>query len=851
MLEIVLAVCLGLQTDVPTSLVPSLSLADGARIRYSNVLMREAYLAISPTDITINELEAAIFLSRKAALLQPTDSECWRMVLAVAEYSGESSPYAAATTDEAVGRLAKLCPADQVIRLRRILQEIERSETVEDRIRAFSKYLTPEAIRIIQNPVASRLAYDLALFESRMGDDEGFAKHLMQSLTLSSAFPAASEMAAGYISEKIDDSVAEAELLVAAAMANPTETRSWTRLGALLLQEGAYGSAARVYQFARATLRNKEDVDLVVNVVLADYTLALFGAGRPADAIQVIRQHFHDASTQQAMLIQTYNQYMTRAECEAVPYHLHSLLATIDVALCIEAKDPRAAAAIATLVASATAEAEEADPIADPIADPTAKPKTAESPQQKRQRLEVVAQDLIAAAVALAIFDADPDAIKTLVDLAAKRIPSSDDLKARFAAWDKFKGGDAAGALAIMDQSPNSSAISQLMRAKVLIATGDRRAAAKIFLQVALESQGTLIGIFASNQLRNLIGTGIAPSPIVLKLDGVVASIPALMERYLSGLDQPVAFQVEPIQEIVEPFDPIRYRLTMTNKTIIPLAVSPAGPIKSLVLLQPRISSSFNAGVDRLLPQIIAANRAIQLAPGESMSMIWNFQWTEVSLRLAQDPISGGIVDVRSASNFIAAAAIFNEGVFGEQPSAKSTIVNGIRVTPEWIESAIASARAPATDHDLVQLVLLTYVASSKNKPLDAPVKEAAWKAIAEGFVTLPPEAQAWVLLEGPRQTDEFLPVLELARATTHSDVRAAYLLSFCNSKDDSQLAASIRAGDEHGQRVHDVLMARFQRESVRADERMLGQSKGASAGAVERLKERQKDLEIKAGENP
>ena len=219
MLAIVLAVCLGFQSGAVNPTPPALPIAEGARNRYANILMCQAYLLVSPTDLSPAELDAAIFLSRKAALLQPADIDKWRMVLSLASLSGEMSPYAAEVSQEVIGRLVKLCPEDQVLRLRRILQDIDRRETAVDRVNAFKKYLTPEAIKVIQAPVASRIAFDLALFQFRRGDTEAFGTYLMQSLTLSPAFPAAAETSAGFINERIDDPVGECELLVTAAFA--------------------------------------------------------------------------------------------------------------------------------------------------------------------------------------------------------------------------------------------------------------------------------------------------------------------------------------------------------------------------------------------------------------------------------------------------------------------------------------------------------------------------------------------------------------------------------------------------------------------------------------------------------
>jgi hypothetical protein len=252
-----------------------------------------------------------------------------------------------------------------------------------------------------------------------------------------------------------------------------------------------------------------------------------------------------------------------------------------------------------------------------------------------------------------------------------------------------------------------------------------------------------------------------------------------------------------------------------------------------------------NPGVNRLVPQVVPFDRAIELAPGESMSMNWDFGWTEVGLRICQDPLSGGIVDIRGSSNFDASAGSFIMGEFGAQPSVPSVQVNGVRLTPEWISSKIASVATPTTDSDLVDLVLLAFAA---NKKMMTPETEAAaWKSVTEGFGKLPPEAQSWVLLVGPHEAPGFEPVLDIARATTSVDVRAAYLLNYCSAQDDGQLAAALRTDDRFLRLVVEVLASRFQREAIRSDERMIGATLGAAPGIVEKMKEEQKALQDKA----
>ena len=836
MLAIVLAVCLGTQSGAGNPPPISPPLLETTPIRLANMLCRQAYLTVSSTDIAIEELEGAIFISLKASRLRPDDEDSWRMTLGLTSLTGNMSPYAVEVSQEALANLVRLAPTDQVLRLRRILQHIDSRETATDRVNAFKKYLTPEAIQVIQAPVASRIAFDLALFEARVGNLDGFANYLTQSLSLSPSFPAATETAAGFINERIDDPVAECELLVAAVLANPTETRSWSRLAALLLQEGAYGSATRIYQLTMQSMRLKEDMEPFLNVTVSDYALALWGSDRSSDAIQLFIQFVHDAKQKQATLIQTYNPQLSKSDCMAVPFPLSPLVAMIDGTIRKESNHPEAAASVTQMIEAAIAQSELDDPIS---AVQTSVGKSQEPEEVRTERAQTAAKVLLDMATAAALIDADVSAVQGLLDLAERRFPLSDDSKIRFGAWKKLKNGDAAGALTLINQSTSFGTSTMLLRAQILVAVGDKKAAAKIYYDIARSETGSFIGLFAASRLKVLIGSSIPANSFVGKLDGIVASIPPIMERYMSGLDFPIVLKVVPEKEFVEPFDPIRYRMTLTNQSVFHLSVGLAGPIKEQILLQPRISSTTNSGVDRLLPQILPMDRAIELAPGESMSMNWDLGWTEVGMRLGQDPIVGGGIDIRGASNYLATAGSFLPGAFGFQPSIQSVQVEGIRINPESIQSMIQSATDPKTDQDLVNIGLLAFAASGKS--MAPETAEAAWKALAVGFSKLPINAQAWVLLIGPRENPAFDPILQIARATTSGDVRAAYLLAYCTSPTDPQIAAAMRSEDPFARVSAKIAVARFQREAVRAEERMLGSAPGAPTGALDILKNEQK----------
>ncbi len=797
---------------------------EGTRARLADALMREAVLLVSPTDILPIEIEAAVYLSRQSALLIPDEPERWRVVLSISSLAVATLPMAEEASREAISQLARLCPEDEVVRLRRLVDVVERRETVEDRAAAFETLTTPEATKTIGVDIASRLCFDLALLQSRVGNDEAFASNLERALVLSPSFPAAAETAAGFIAERITDPVAEAELLVTAAMANPPEVRLWSRLGALLMQEGAYDAAIRVNKIALACAKTQEAYIEVIDLLVGESALAHWGAGREADALVEVRARLTHNREAFTTLVADMNPGLSRVEAATVEAPISMLLTSIEAALCVVLNAPDAAK-FASGVATIAVDQQEMGDARKRQRDARGN-KSPDDPAATRR----AAGSLVDAATTAAILGGDAAAIEAALAGAKKRGVGDEEL-AGFAAW-KMLSTDPKGAAEQFAMLTVQTPATEYGRARALLATGDRQAAARSFLAIAQGSRGTLIGLLASEQLRLLVGQRLPPSPEVSKLDGVVASIPSTIERYVSNELTAITFRAVPEKRELKPFDPIWYRFTLKNISTMTLAVTPSGPIKQHVLLQPRMLMPGALVVDRLTPEIIPFDRAIELSPNESMTMRWNFAWTGVGYRAVLHPITGVIVEFRGAASYSAEVGGFKVASMGAPAEVGGVEIEGVRVTPEWISSAIEAAARAQTDDDILNIILLGFAIKEKLVPEE--LRDKAWTAIAEGFDKLSKEAQAWVVFSAPVGVPGVQALLDKVRATDSGLVRMAYLFNYCRTTDDPQLSAAMRSGDPFAMYAAQTVQARFLREAARAEERMRGAKQESVMGAKE-----------------
>ena len=258
----------------PTDAHPHLT-----RLLYAAWLAELFVFTLDP-DIPDEGYEAAMELARRTALLAPDRRAAWDLALVLADQISSGNPAAAAAVrTEALAALARIDPADDVVRLSRIGDAIDRHSTAEARVRAYETMLDAKHRASIGAPVASRLAYQLASLESRMGNTDLFARWLGDSVKTDPSYPAAAQSAAGFFRMRVNDPAADVELLSIALEANPRNLSTWSALITVLLDGGAFKGAERVARMAIAVADAERRPETVYSMT-GDLATALWCATR-------------------------------------------------------------------------------------------------------------------------------------------------------------------------------------------------------------------------------------------------------------------------------------------------------------------------------------------------------------------------------------------------------------------------------------------------------------------------------------------------------------------------------------------------------------------------------------------
>jgi len=166
--------------------------------RLARALAARARIVLQRELVFLGILRNSKALMQEAVDRAPENTAILRLAIDLASVLEEGDADSAAWLSEGLARLSRLEPDDEVLRLRRLLDAIDRRQTAEGRIEASRSLLTPESVDRIGNRVAARIAFDLAMLLRRTGDNKGFEEHLLRALDLDPFFPEAAEIAAGY-----------------------------------------------------------------------------------------------------------------------------------------------------------------------------------------------------------------------------------------------------------------------------------------------------------------------------------------------------------------------------------------------------------------------------------------------------------------------------------------------------------------------------------------------------------------------------------------------------------------------------------------------------------------------------
>lgn len=235
-----------------------------------------------PAPASASRLQLARTLLNKAAQLNPADAELCRLLM---EAGGQSA-------DEKLHELTRyvqLAPQDDWAQLRLIQLLADRAQTVDQRVAIYHNILTGPGAQKLSPALRSRVAVIAAGLRYQQTDLAGYINLIKQAIALDDTNRQASEDALRFLQQHHASrpDIAQAVLnLVASA---PADASAHADLAGLLLDCGQYSMAVNWYQSANQ-IAGVEGQPPAADMVAfySNEALALWGAGRPTDALRLI-----------------------------------------------------------------------------------------------------------------------------------------------------------------------------------------------------------------------------------------------------------------------------------------------------------------------------------------------------------------------------------------------------------------------------------------------------------------------------------------------------------------------------------------------------------------------------------
>lgn len=768
-------------------------------------LTRAAMTLVETQPVTTQVLRTALVLLEQAAALNPQDADACRILFRIGDLAENDR-----VRRDALKRLLKLAPDDDVVRLLYVTDRVDRFQTADERLAAYRKLLSGPMHEALGPAVASRLANDYAWLLDRTGDVDGFAHWIAEAVALDPSNRAAAATAAGFFRMNVgDDPFAEAELLTTLLLADPSSLDTQTVLARLLLENGAYAGAERLYRLAVRTAEAKRTPPS--GGLLADLVVAQWGHGDVDAALATIRRRQREVDQAHRMTLRRQDPDQSPLELARQHAPITATLSTTRAAIRNRQGDALAGPALDGAIAAYTTMIEilRKEPDTPP---------------------EQVAALLLEVTFITLWLGGDVETAQGFL-LDATELLSEDGLSsvahARFEGWIALRRGEVARAVELLEPIAERDLGARIGVAMALLAQGRRRDAAREFYRVSTGEPGSLMGVWAADVLAEMFGRPVPIGETAQRLEQLIESIPRIVDRLPDEPTLAVSLRVQPARMTFEPYEPVILNLEITNNAPFPLAIDPGGPIRTQVVLTVSVQVAGRPDLNKLRPMVVDIDRRLRLGPNERLVIPVNLRHGHLGPVLSNAPLRGVTMKVTAILGFyVAGPESIRPGILGSEVVSVTFRVDGVRPTREWIYASIGAILNPDSMKDLAAIGLLSQIGSMaararETAPLTAVeqfvdprmVAEDTAAAITEAYTKLDAVSRAWVL--GTMNRSSLLePVYVMAREDQDKLVRIAYLMYSLTGADDPMIDAALRGDDPDVRLVAEAMHDRILRAS-------------------------------------
>ena len=643
-------------------------------------------------------------------------------------------------------------------------------------------------------------------------------------------------LATGFFGDESADIYRRAELLAAAMLSNIRDLTTQVALAEFLMAFGDYQDAKNMYELILG--EGASDPSLISDNLLADIVLSQWASGDSVAAIDSIMSRQTAVDETYRKLTKSQQPRLTPLELARIHAPLVPKLAVVRAAIYADRGDP--------------AEAEMA--MESAIGSMLTK-STIYEQQGGSATIRVVELYLQTAWVLLWLGD-DVETAKTLIQQAETGAVLDPSEKQRLEGWIALRSGDTLTAKTKLLPLKNEPA-AQIGLALVYLDEGNKKEAALELLSVAKNHGGTLLGVWSTKKLQEIIGTSFNIRAEVNQLRQLMSGVFQTLNTFIRDPRPPIAIQLIPQAQTFEPYQPILLDVNITNNTTVPLTIASNGPIQPLVLVEANIEIT-GAPKSPAPPIIVLIDRELSIKPRGSLLVTIDLRKHWIGGLINAHPLRGASISLKAIVNFTARETknrndkkvlVYETGRLGKKTTPDPIRVNGVRLSDLWLKDAIEAASNVTDVQNLITLVLLSWVIGDNvsvavEEPMITPppgeepfvpeegerhpLQDEAITTILSAFPKLDPASQSWFLstMSDDPTIEAVTGMLKEPESTT---AQFAWLIRYASpfvkdeALDDPRLLEALQSDNEQVKMVATWVLGWIQKITKQRQEQILG----------------------------
>lgn len=530
------------------------------------------------------------------------------------------SVLAEAAEDEAeleaqLRRMVAADPRDTAVQFRLISLQLNKIQSVEDRLAAYERLLSPAGSKI-DPAVRSRLALDSAILFRERGDTERYGQSLKLACTLDGTNKEAAAAALAFFAVRLDDPMGKLELLANLLNADPLDGYTHVDLAHHLAAGGAFEAAGRFLTNSRALfLRSRIDTgtDGLIQELTLDWQLK-----SPNEVLKRLQLALDSRQNEVKQMVESLKEQGVGAEQLPDPNDVR-LEPTLDRLRMMAA----AAAGNEKAIQETVEDLRETyfgafKRLDDLVKNP---PPGTELPKDPQATVRDLKLEMISAlgwpGCGLQIAGEDLKAVEAEWGEA----PESDALK-EARAWMLARTERAAEAMEMFKSLPSERSSHRIGVAVTLETLKRRDEAVAAYQRIVAELPLTVEACWALWRLSELKAQSPAATPLADKMRAFAGGIPTRLDEMCRDPRSYQDLSIAVVSGTLSPLDSSYAKVRLTNLSAMPLALGPGLPIDARIMLSPSIETTRSWLKALVRPEVVDMERRLRLMPRETIEVL-------------------------------------------------------------------------------------------------------------------------------------------------------------------------------------------------------------------------------------